>query len=354
MKRICTKLATFCLLIIGQNLYAQSVAVSTTNPNPTPAFATPDSVKQANGFSTTNTGVGTFNEFAPFQTDTIMSPQYYYTTPQTAIYFDYNITVAGSGDNTAATVLIITAAGDTITAIANSQLYKGTSKDYYYTFNLGTTLPANTNFKIAVIFTLGNDKAIRANTLATNAILAAAPASTPLPVNFTGFYAKNVNNSVALSWNVAFEQNVAGYEVQRSADGSNFTKIGFVYANQSPSYSFTDSKPIAVAYYRIKSIDNDGSYKYSSIVSLKGQQSDVVLKAFPMPVKNDLTIQYNTANNNSKIDILSADGRMIKSISLVSGSQEMKVDLSSAKAGVYFARFDNGNGQTQTLKVIKQ
>jgi len=352
MKRICTKLALACLLIIGQNVYAQSVSVSTSPVSPSPSFTSADSVKQANGFTSTNTGVGTFNEFAPFQTDTIVSPQYFYTSPQSTIYFDYNMTVAGSGDNTTAKVIIISAAGDTIAATANSILYKGTNKDYYYTFTLGTTLPANTNFKIVLIFTLGNDKAIRANTLTTNALLATAQA--PLPVNFTGFYARKVNSNVSLTWNVAFEQNVAGYEVQRSADGSNFTKIGFVNANQSPSYSFTDSKAIAVAYYRIKSIDNDGSYKYSSIVSLKGQQSDIVLKAFPMPVQSELTIQYNSANNNSKIDILSADGRMIRSISLVNGSQETKLDLSSAKAGVYFARFDNGNGQTQTLKLIKQ
>lgn len=353
MKRICTKLALACLLIIGQNVYAQSVTVSTTNPNPSPAFGTPDSVKQANGFTSTNSG--TFNEFAPMQTDTIMSPQYFYNTPQTAIYFDYNISVANPGDNSTATVLIITAAGDTISAVANSQLYKSASQDYYFTFNLGTTLPANTNFKIAVIFTIPKtDKAIRTNTLTTNALLAPAGAPIPLPVNFTGFYAKKGNSNVSLTWNVAFEQNVAGYEVQRSADGSSFTKIGFVSANHAPSYNFTDSKPIAVAYYRIKSVDNDGSYKYSSIVSLKGQQSDVVLKAFPMPVQNELTIQYNAANSSSRIDILSADGRMIKTLSLVAGSQEMKVDLSTAKAGVYFARFDNGNGQTQTLKLVKQ
>lgn len=353
MKRICTKIATFCLLIIGQNLYAQSVSVSTTNPNPTPGFGSADSVKQANGFTTTNTGVGTFNEFAPNQTDTIVSPQYYYTSSQTTIYFDYNITVANPGDSYAAKVIIITAVGDTIPATANVQLYKGASVDYYFTFNLGTTLPANTNFKIELIFAVAKtDKAIRTNTLTTNALLAGSQA--PLPVNFTGFYVKKINSNVSLTWNVAFEQNVNGYEIQRSADGANFTKIGFVTANQSPSYNFTDSKPIAVAYYRIKSIDNDGSYKYSSIVSLKGQQSDVVLKAFPMPVQNELTIQYSSVNNNSKIDILSADGRMIKSISLVNGSQETKVDLSSAKAGVYLARFDSGNGQAQTLKLIKQ
>lgn len=354
MKRICTKIATFCLLIIGQNLYAQSVSVSTADPSPiTPAFSPLSlAVTAANGFTSNSTG--TFNNFPKNKTTTITSPSYYYTSAQTVIYFKYNANVATAGSATTAPKVDIITSSGTISATAATFTFTGTTgTDYFFMVTLGSTLPANTNFQISLTMSISNsDKAVTANTLTTNAILGSAPA--PLPVNFTSFYAKKVNSNVSLTWNVASEQNVAGYEVQRSADGSNFTRIGFVNANQSPSYSFTDSKPIAVAYYRIKSVDNDNSYKYSSIVSLKGQQSDVVLKAFPMPVHNELTIQYNSANSNSKIDILSADGRMIRSISLVAGSQETKVDLSTAKAGVYFARFDNGNGQAQTLKLVKQ
>jgi len=281
MKRICTLLAALCLLVIGQNLYAQSVSSSTTSPSPlpTPGFGTPDSVKASNGFTSTNTG--TFQDFAPDQTDTIISPQYYYQSSQSTVYFILNCSV--SNVNTAAQVLIITAAGDTISATGNSQTYQKASIDYYFTFNLASALPANMNFKIAVIMTLSN-KAVTVNTLTTNAFLAAAQGPLPLPVNFTGFYAKKINSGVALTWNVATELNVSGYEVQRSTNGNDFVKIGFVNANQSPSYSFTDNKPFDVAYYRIKSIDIDGSYKYSSVVSLKDQQSNVVLKAFPMPV----------------------------------------------------------------------
>ena len=222
--------------------------------------------------------------------------------------------------------------------------------DYYFTFALGTTLPANTNFKIAVIMDLG-PKAISANTFATNALRGTAAA--PLPVKFSGFYAKSSNGYTSLTWNIATESNVTGYEVQRSIDGSKFSKIGFVSANNSSSYSFIDSKAGDVVYYRIKSIDVDGKYGYSIIVNVKGLQSDVVMKAFPMPVQSELTVQHNIASDNSKIEIISADGRVIKALALTTGAQQTSIDLSSAKPGVYVVRFVNGIN-IQTSKIIKQ
>jgi hypothetical protein len=351
MKQICTQIAFFCLLIIGQNVYAQtsSLTISKVDPAPTPGYGTPDSVKLANGFSSTNTGM--FQDFAPFQTDTIISPWYYYATPQSTIEFVFSASAANSGVPTTPTVLIITETGDTLSASA-SQTFKGASVDYYFTFNLGTTLPANTNFKIAVIMTLGA-KAVTASTLATNAIRGISPAKSPLPVTFAGFYAKNNNGYTSLTWNVATESSVNGYEVQRSIDGSNFAKIGFVAASNSSSYSFIDSKVGDVIYYRIKSIDFDGKYSYSIIVNIKGLQSDVVMKAFPMPVQSELTIQHSAANGNSKLEIISADGRMIKALVLTEGSQQTNVDLSAAKSGVYVLRFVNGS-YIQTAKIIKQ
>jgi hypothetical protein len=143
MKQICTLLAALCLLVITQSVYAQTVSSSTTAPSPlpTPGFGTPDSVSASNGFTSTNTG--TFEDFAPNQTDTIISPRYYYNTPQSTISFILNCSV--SNVNTAANVLLITSTGDTIRATSNSQNNQKASIDYYFTFDLGTTLPANTN-----------------------------------------------------------------------------------------------------------------------------------------------------------------------------------------------------------------
>jgi hypothetical protein len=202
--------------------------------------------------------------------------------------------------------------------------------------------------------TLSN-KAVTVNTFTINALKGTAPAAAPvpLPVTFAGFYAKSTNGHTSLTWKVATESNVSGYEVQRSIDGSSFSKIGFVAATNSSSYNFVDSKGGSVVYYRIKSIDADGKYSYSIVVNIKGLQSDVVMKAFPMPVQSQLTVQHSAAVSNSKLEIISADGRMIKALAIAEGAQQTNIDLTSAKSGVYVVRFVSGLN-IQTSKIIKQ
>jgi hypothetical protein len=352
MKQICTQIAFVCLLVITQNVYAQTNGVSSTTtspaPLPIPGFGTADSVKAVNGFTSTNSG--TFEDFAPNQTDTIISPQYYYTSNQSTIYFIMNCSV--SNVNTAAIVQIITAAGDTISTTSNLQQYNKASINYYFTFNLATPLPADMNFKIAVIMALGN-KAVKVNTFTTNASFITAKAPTPLPVKFSGFTAKKVYDAVSLTWSVGTEENVAGYEVQKSTDGNSFSRIGFVAARGVSSYTYVDTKVSETAFYRIRSIDNDSKYIYSSILTLKGAESDVVMKAFPSPVQSQLTVQHSSATNNSKIDVLSVDGRLYKSIALAAGSQQTSVDLSSAKSGIYIIRLIT-DYTIQSIKVTKQ
>jgi hypothetical protein len=198
------------------------------------------------------------------------------------------------------------------------------------------------------------DRTIRANTLTTNAILGSADASIPLPVKFSSFGAKAVLEGVDLNWMVGIEDQLKGYEVEKSTDEKNFSTISFVPASGQSSYSFMDAQPAAVTYYRIKSVDLDGKFGYSAIVSVKSGQTSVVLRAFPTPVRKDLTIQHNAATVSTRISISSIDGRLIQTIMPLTGSQQTTVDLSSARAGLYIVRFESGTGDVQTLKVMKQ
>ena len=50
----------------------------------------------------------------------------------------------------------------------------------------------------------------------------------PLPVELVSFEASVKNNLVLLSWKTATESNNYGFEIERSFDSNNWTKIGFV------------------------------------------------------------------------------------------------------------------------------
>lgn len=176
-----------------------------------------------------------------------------------------------------------------------------------------------------------------------------------LPVRFSSFTIKAVSNGASLSWNIEAEENVREYEVERSVDGKSFSKIGSVAATGTGSYSFGDGRMVAGAsYYRIKSLSLNEQFNYSPILSLKNGKSSVVFKGFPTLTHGLVTLQHDAATVSAIINVSSIEGRIIKSIIPASGTQQTIVDLTSVQPGVYFVRYNNGNGSVETVKIIKQ
>lgn len=212
------------------------------------------------------------------------------------------------------------------------------------------------NYQVVAIYTVTSGNGNSANgfisydNFGTNGTQAAIA----LPVKFQSLDARAVSNGVSLNWNVATEEDLSGYSIERSADGRNFSQIAFVGASGESNYSFVDSKAGSVAYYRIKSVDINGRYGYSTVALVKSGKSSIVLKAFPSPVIKSVTIQHPTAVAGSSISISSSDGRIMKTIVPAAGMQQTDVDLSSAKAGLYLIRFNSGSGESETLKILKQ
>lgn len=269
-----------------------------------------------------------------------------YFLPANNNLIDWGFDLSGNADVTSYTVeAIYDGAGSTVLLCSGGALSNGTGQ------NFNAPAPAQikaTAIKLKITFNVsGANSHVKAiDNFRTNA----SASQITLPVRFSSFNAKSAAGTVVLTWNVEAEENLSGYEIERSHDGRSFSKIGFVGASSQKSYSYTDSRPLTSGYYRIKSVDVDGKFMYSIIVSLKG---GVLVKAF-MSGQSTLTIQHDAAQGGSRISITSADGRLIKSLAPVSGMQQTTVDLSSAKAGLYLVQFDNGNGEATTLKVVKQ
>ncbi len=84
-----------------------------------------------------------------------------------------------------------------------------------------------------------------------------------LPVTVSSFTANASNNKVALKWEVGTESNVNRYEIERAEKGGVFAKVATVNAAGASSYSAVDNGPLAGDnYYRLKTVDNDGSASY--------------------------------------------------------------------------------------------
>ena len=177
----------------------------------------------------------------------------------------------------------------------------------------------------------------------------------PLPVSFMGFVArKNDNGSVKLLWDVASEINVKGYEVEASLNGSDFTSIGFVNAAAKNSYNFTyNQASTETRFFRIKNVDFDGKYKYSPIIKVNGKDKASEIQLYPVPAKDQVYVQHEKAPEKATIAIISPDGRIIRKVNAISNTVQTSLDIHDLKPGLYIVKYDDGAGDSQTTKLIK-
>jgi hypothetical protein len=175
------------------------------------------------------------------------------------------------------------------------------------------------------------------------------------PVEFTGFDATKVSNGVLLTWNVATEANVKNYEVEKSADGRNYNKIGQVKATNSNSYSFTDIQAsTGIVYYRIKNVDNDGKFKYSTVLTYDNGRTVLQFKAFPTATKGLVTFQHPAVRGAATITVSTLDGRILKSIAPGRGSINTPVELSQFPSGTYLLRYQGEGHSSEAFRIFKQ
>ena len=123
---------------------------------------------------------------------------------------------------------------------------------------------------------------------------------TVLATEFVSVSAIDQNGNSIVSWQVANEENVDEYVVERSFDGSNFTRAGVIPYKPVPvsvqDYSYTDpgtSNNHPLCYYRIKRIDADGQSAFSKIVLVK------------LPVYSRLMVTPNPAVESATFSFVS-------------------------------------------------
>jgi hypothetical protein len=186
---------------------------------------------------------------------------------------------------------------------------------------------------------------------------------TVLPVKFVGLKAYTVsNNSINVDWQTAEEVNTNHYDVERSHDGTNFSKILStpVKGNNGAYYSLNDPQPFAdVNYYRIKAVENTGEVLYSNVVKVSMQQLKPGISVFPNPVADGKTsLQLNNmAKGNCKVKLFSNTGQEVFSSNIKntgsSGSYPLEIGR-AVSAGIYQLTLTDANGNRYTIELIIQ
>jgi hypothetical protein len=189
-----------------------------------------------------------------------------------------------------------------------------------------------------------------------------------VPATITSFKGERRGTINQLSWTTSTEVNNAGFELQRSADGVNFATLGYVSSkadngtsNQVLNYTFNDARPLmTTGYYRLKQIDKDGKYNYSSIVVLKSDRKGDLLvgNIYPNPVNSILNLSIESTKN-TKVEIVLVNTLGMKvyqqPASIATGNNLQSINISRLAAGLYHAQIITPTGEIiQAGKVTKQ
>lgn len=165
-----------------------------------------------------------------------------------------------------------------------------------------------------------------------------------LPVRFETVSADKKNNGIAVSWKVGTELNIQHYEVERSADGRNFTTVMVIPAANSNWYNWQDELPLrSISYYRVKSIDISGQVKYSAVVRIAGITEQAGVAVWPNPVTgNEMQLQFtNLPKGKYNMQLTDATGRIVFAITIPHNGGNSKQTIpfpSSVTQGIYHMR----------------
>ncbi|MBK7499522.1 MAG: T9SS type A sorting domain-containing protein [Ignavibacteriales bacterium] len=191
-----------------------------------------------------------------------------------------------------------------------------------------------------------------------------------VPVELLSFNAEMVDGNVVLNWSTATETNNSGFSVERAVRSqqspiSNWENTGFVSGKGTTTektfYSYSDKNEKPGTYlYRLKQIDFDGTFSYSSEVEIEvtGPKDFALYQNYPNPFNPSTTIKFALpVKTNLSLSVYNTLGEKVAEIfngELEEGYHEMMFNASGLSSGIYFYKIESENySATKKLMLLK-
>jgi hypothetical protein len=173
-----------------------------------------------------------------------------------------------------------------------------------------------------------------------------------LPLHLLSFSGEVQNGRDELYWVTADETHFATFIVEASTNGSEFKPVKNVMASGSNAgrnrYSFQQtSNNTAGSFYRLKMVDQDGSYTYSKVIRLLRHEASGVKVFYNSTTRS---IDITTAGTaNLQWQLLSINGALIKQG--ISSLSHTSIGVPAINGASYLLRYSTGD-VAQTKKVL--
>ena len=184
-------------------------------------------------------------------------------------------------------------------------------------------------------------------------------AAATLPVSLLTFdavltQAKKVN----LNWSTVTESNNKYFEIERSANGRDFSLIATVNgagsSDERRDYTYVDETPLGgTSYYRLSQTDIDNRKEYLGTRRIVNQAEDFEVKTLSSS-NGKLVLQINTASQSTahlRVYDMSGRERINEKLKLASGVTTKEFSLA---AGVYIWEIRREKGAVTFQKVMVQ
>lgn len=181
-----------------------------------------------------------------------------------------------------------------------------------------------------------------------------------LPVRLIDFSGVNRGNYNELHWTVSQEQDLSKYELERSTDGINYSRITTKAPSGSASQiTYTHNDPVLTGatefYYRLKIVDNDGKITYSSVIFIR-TSAKTKISVLNNPFTEVIALQYNMSNDAViNIGLYNASGALVRKeqYKATAGTGTYTLyGVGTIPPGIYFLRAEAADFK-QSFKLLK-
>ncbi len=183
-------------------------------------------------------------------------------------------------------------------------------------------------------------------------------------IDFTLLKATPVESNVSVDWKVTNEFNISSYEVERSANGENFSRLSTISSTGNSSttvgYNWMDPslKP-GVYYYRIKCISQNNMVAYSNVEKITFMKPSPAIYIAPNPItSNIIHLQMNKMPAGIySMRLLNTAGQVIQTCTINHPGTNIQHTISIAKStakGTYQVELSAKGKKTILLPVLIQ
>lgn len=166
--------------------------------------------------------------------------------------------------------------------------------------------------------------------------------TTTVPVELLSFEATAIEKSNILTWKTANEINNLGFDIERSHDSNIWENVGFEKTKGSQAiYTFSDTAPLSISYYRLRQKDINGKNTLSKIVAVnRTEQAKTSL--YPNAANDRLYLQ--TTEKGYSILIFNNLGQL-----LITQKQATEIDITRLPSGTYWLRVETPQYKTSPM-----